>query len=290
MFNCIDGNCEASIPSGMATAAVPLVIPEPPLENKKTLEAMMPGISLCRPRTLMLLVWLMTAGCSMLPPPDASGPPDAQPPSSQADSQWWQARFRLSWPAGAHPAWHLDPYLAHRVISPVLSIAGEDIPLWRFHRRANRDDSGHQFSFLFYARPGAAETVFSAIRKNPRLGRLEADGQLDKLLTGSWTAAPPGTIEATSDPQWPLAVQKAWPHYIMGASILWLDLIDQVSREGLPGFPAGPMGSTVDDYVLINREVTRLWQEEGGHAFFHHLSAIFGYEPLFVVEKRLIRY
>ncbi len=252
----------------------------------------MPGISLCRPRTLLLFVWLMAAGagCSMIPPPDAAVPSEAQHPSSQADPQWWQARFRLSWPTGAPPAWHTDLYLAHRVISPVLSMTQEDLLLWRFHRRAGRDGSGHQFSFLFFTRPEVAETVFSTIRQDPLVLRLEASGQLGELLTGSWEGSSPGAIEATSDPKWPLTVQKAWPHYIMGASILWLDLIDQVSKEGAPGSQAGSLGGTIDDYIIINREVTRLWQEEGGHAFFHHLSAIFGYEPLFVVEKRLIRY
>ncbi len=63
---------------------------------------------------------------------------------------WWYAKFRMDWPKDAEPLWHMDPLLAHRVIAPVLSRYSEEISLWRFHRRAAPDASGHQFSFIFY--------------------------------------------------------------------------------------------------------------------------------------------
>jgi hypothetical protein len=36
--------------------------------------------------------------------------------------------------------------------------------------------------------------------------------------------------------------------------------------------------------------VSDLWQEEGRHAFLHHLNALFGYESLVVYEKKLMTF
>jgi hypothetical protein len=63
---------------------------------------------------------------------------------------WWYARYRLEWPQGAEPDWPVDLLLADRVIKPVLQSHRNEISYWRFHRRAIRDEAGHQFSFIFY--------------------------------------------------------------------------------------------------------------------------------------------
>lgn len=36
--------------------------------------------------------------------------------------------------------------------------------------------------------------------------------------------------------------------------------------------------------------LTALWQNEGRHAFLHHLNALFGYEPILIIEKRPMRF
>ena len=57
------------------------------------------------------------------------------------DSYWWKCQFIINWPAGNEPDWAVDHLLAHAVVSPALSQYAENIPYWRFHRRAARDSS-----------------------------------------------------------------------------------------------------------------------------------------------------
>ena len=72
----------------------------------------------------------------------------------------------------------------------------------------------------------------------------------------------------------------------MGVSSLWLGLIDDV-MEDVPShddnFP-----KLLEQYRHAGVAITTVWYKEGQHAFLHHLSAIFGYEPLMI--KRGIRF
>jgi hypothetical protein len=226
------------------------------------------------------MAWIFSgiAGCALLPPTDArTEPAPAAPP---APLQWWDARFPVAWPTGKAPAWHLDAFVAHRVVSPLLDAHTDRIPLWRFHRRAVRDDAGHRFRFLFFSDEETARAVFEGLAADPRLGRLVSAGLVGPVQTGAAAPEAPDRVEATSDPRWPDAVQRAWPRYIMGVSAMWLGLIAQTAEE------AG--AEAEEDYISVHEEVTRLWREDGGHAFLHHLSAVFAYEPLYLVERRLI--
>ena len=33
-------------------------------------------------------------------------------------------------------------------------------------------------------------------------------------------------------------------------------------------------------YQSVQSELSRLWREEGSHAYFHHLNAIYAYQPV----------
>ncbi len=85
-------------------------------------------------------------------------------------------------------------------------------------------------------------------------------------------------IEGTSDPSWSPPLQKAWPYFIMGVSQTWLDLIARYAGD------EGKRPMTVTDmlafYHEIGQQVDETWKKEGGHAFLHHLNAIFGYGPV----------
>lgn len=239
--------------------------------------------------TLLMAVLLSAAsGCAHLDTPDA---PVDIPPSAEADITargWRQARFKIVWPQGDPPAWHVDLYLAHRVIGPIMDRYGDRITLWRFHRRAARDTAGHRFRFLFYTDAATAAKIFERLGADTRLEHLRKTGIIETIAFDD-TADPvtPG-IDATSDPNWPRPIRNAWPVFIMGVSATWLDLIDQLTRS----HPSEPASETeaLERYAAVNRELTRLWREEGGHAFLHHLSAVFGYEPLNVVERRRIQF
>jgi hypothetical protein len=95
-------------------------------------------------------------------------------------------------------------------------------------------------------------------------------------------------IEDSSDRSWSPPVQKAWPYFIMGVSEMWLNLIAEIANQT----PGGKVSSSFEEvlglYKQVNASLEQLWQEEGQHAFLHHLNAIFGYEPVMVREKRLM--
>ncbi len=208
------------------------------------------------------------------------------------DEGWWYARFRWNWPLEEQPRWPLDYVAAHRIASPVLEKYEPEIGLWRFHRRAARDNSGHQFSLVFYSSRATASRVFESLDSDPLTTDLIKEGLLEKIVFDDLDANPvprPG-IEDTSDKNWPLSVQKSWPYYIMGASRMWVDLIDQIAMATGEGRAPFALDDLVEFYGQIEQEVLGIWQEKGNHAFLHHLNAIFGYKPLAVYEKRMMQF
>ena len=40
----------------------------------------------------------------------------------------------------------------------------------------------------------------------------------------------------------------------------------------------------------MNGDMDDLWREWGAHAYIHHLSAVFGYQELWVIRRELERY
>ena len=178
--------------------------------------------------------------------------------------------------------------IAHRIISPVLDRYRKDILLWRFHRRAARDEAGHRFSFIFYTTAATARKIYAAIDSSAVLDRMQAEGVILKVaFDDTSTIARPG-MEATSDRSWSPPLQKAWPYFIMGVSQTWLDLISQYAEDGR----RKPV-STAEMrafYREIGQEVEATWKKEGGHAFLHHLNALFGYGPVNLRDKIEMRF
>jgi hypothetical protein len=43
-------------------------------------------------------------------------------------------------------------------------------------------------------------------------------------------------------------------------------------------------------YRQIDEKIVTTWEEEGGHAFLHHLNALFGYGDVAIYERRMIRF
>jgi len=232
-------------------------------------------------------LWL--AGCVAVPKPPAEVFPRPMP-APAGDSGWWFVRFRMNWPERSEPAWHLDLLVACAVVKPVLDSHSENIFLWRFHRRAARDAAGHQFSFIFFATPETARKVYAGLSQSPTLAIARSSGRMLDVSYDDTAAVTRPAIGDTSDPNWSAALRRAWPFYLMGASRMWLDLIagmaDEVQAEQIP--------LSFDDldqrYAAINTAVTALWQNEGRHAFLHHLNALFGYEPILIIEKRPMRF
>ncbi len=217
----------------------------------------------------------------------------AIPPAGQATAApndggdgWWYENFTMDWPQGENPPWYMDCLVANEVVKPVLNRYRKDILLWRFHRRAVRDKSGDQFGFIFYTTAPNARKIYAAIGSNPILRQLKAKGLVVQVFTDNTDKTPRPNIQDTSDPSWSLPLQKAWPYFIMGASQTWLDLISQYA-DGARKKPCS-ISEMQAFYRKIDRKVDATWRTEGGHAFLHHLDAIFGYGPLDVVVRRKV--
>jgi hypothetical protein len=61
---------------------------------------------------------------------------------------------------------------------------------------------------------------------------------------------------------------------------MWLALVSNLAEQEL-----NTKKPTRDDelrqcYMRAYQRVGLCWQQEGGHALLHHLSAVFGYEPV----------
>ena len=236
---------------------------------------------------LMLLIFLSACapGQRHFPPAmSTTFPQDVL--ESGAEASWWACRFKISWPPDAEVDWAVDFLLAHAVVGPVLKEHTKKLPWWRFHRRAVRDEVGHQFSFLFYSNSGVAAAVMQDIRQSSVLQQALANKIVEKVAFDDPSNPCHPKIEAMSDPHWTPELQRNWPSYIMGVSSLWLGLIDDI-MEDAPSHNDN-FSKLLEQYRQAKDAVTKLWYKEGQHAFLHHLSAIFGYEPLMI--KKGIRF
>ena len=232
------------------------------------------------------IFFVFWGGCSHSPEIQSATPPSAQavvPLTSTQSGAWWSIRFRMTWTTDEAPNWTVDALLADAVIEPVLMRYHHDIVSWRFHRRANNDGAGRQFSFIFYGHPTVAAQIFDDVVSDPLLQALISRKTLTTVVMDDVSTPRHRHIEDNSDPHWPVALQKAWPHYIMGASAMWLALINEFAQTS--SVPISDTDALLTHYAAVHQSVVEIWEENGQHAFFHHLSAVFGYEPLVIRHK-----
>ena len=223
---------------------------------------------------MIILISGIAAGCAAPSPRTGEAAFDGGP---EKQAYWWYARYRIAWPEGAEPDWRIDLLLADAVIKPVLHDHRRQIRYWRFHRRASRDDAGHQFSFIFYADKDTAGRVYAALASDTLSGKLVEKNILQKVITDNLENNHLGGVQDTSDKNWSETLQNAWPAYIMGVSDMWLQLIGQnVGKDA----PDADIDNLLQKYGNANDRITAVWQKEGQHAFLHHLNALFGYVPI----------
>ena len=219
-------------------------------------------------------------GCTSVPPvasnsetPEHHQTPPANLPAGEG---WWYARFHIDWPEGEEIRWYMGTLIGAEVIAPVFDEYYQDIYIWRVHRRASRDGHGHVFSFIFYSTPQATQRIYTAIESNTVVKSLLENGQLTKLSFDDVTRITRPNVEDTSDKNWTLSVQKAWPAMIMGASRMWLELVSEsASRQSnISGIEAR--------YKKVQDDVTQIWRDQGQHAILHHLNGVYAYQPLLI--------
>jgi hypothetical protein len=237
-----------------------------------------------------ILALFVLAGCGAHAPVKT---PAAGSRITESDGQainWWYVRFRLVWPDEEEPDWSLDALIAHQIVAPVLEQYDDQIQLWRFHRRASRDSSGHQFSFIFYGSVETAAGIYAELQGDDLLNEMISANVIKKVLYDDLASTTRPGIADTSDPSWPPAVQDTWPYYIMGASRMWLGLIGETAESNTIETSPASIDEMQIFYSSVNESITEVWQKKGLHAFLHHLNALFGYEPLLFYEGGPLRF
>jgi hypothetical protein len=197
--------------------------------------------------------------------------------------RWWYMRFRLARAADEGVDSYLDALIADQILAPVIAQHQAELELWRFHRRWPDDATGHQFSFIVFARAPLVARLSARIKHDPILRRLETDGHLVEFRTDAVKPDRATDPAATSDTSWPPDVQREWPKFIMGASRMWLGLVQSAAAKhgGLDLY---------ERYQAVEVSLDELWFEEANHAFFHHLSALFGYQPVRVIRRDIMTF
>lgn len=223
-------------------------------------------------KLIVLFSLSLLVGCAAVQPqPEIQR---AEPPSRETTGTgWWYAAFEFDWPEGELPAWHRDVMVAHRIVAPVLQAYRPKIQWWRIHRRAGRDGAGHRFSFIFYTDPKTARAIYAAIDADPDLQVWRQRGWIRQVQFDDPARITRPRLEDTSDPAWPELIQKTWPAYIMGVSQMWLELVIRLAAE------LAPDTLEEDPYRQVQEALDQLWAANANHAFFHHLNAVYAYQP-----------
>lgn len=244
------------------------------------------SLDICH-RAVLVLAVLGFVGCAQVPQVDqARGviSPGYRPISEQQALYWWRVCFRMPFDEKNAPRWPMDMLLADRIAAPVIERYAHRIPLWRFHRRAAPDSTGHQFSLLFYSDGDTARSIFAEVEANPLIPELISNHYLDRVVVSCGQKNKRSDLGATSDSKWDIRLQKTWPFYIMGVSAHWLALIGELGAK-IPAASDDPR-DLLARYERILGEINAIWQQEGQHAYLHHLNALFGYQPL-LIQKYL---
>lgn len=226
---------------------------------------------MCKRLLLLMIMVLGLSACSHLPEPTED--PSANHIAASNAPSWYYAQFRIPREKQQAPQWAIGTMIAGEIIQPVLKKHRENIQLWRFHRRAGNDKHGHVFSFIFYTDTASAKAIYQSIENQPAFLLLKKH-HIEWLGSAGLHTKKKLNIEDTSDPVWPDNLQKSWPSFIMGVSETWLALvIDLASKQQATT-------TTLQRYEKVQEELNTLWQKQGKHAFFHHINAIFAYQPL----------
>lgn len=206
--------------------------------------------------------------------------------AEQAGRYWWQLRFKLAWPEGEKPDFSRHLLIAEQLLLPVIEGHQRQLPLWRFHRRAARSPSGHQFSFIFLADADTARQINRQVTENPLTRWLLDRNMIERTRFDQRSKQELGLLEDTSDPAWPAEMQRSWPYFIMGASQTWLIMVQELSAQyalkGRVGYP-----ELLKHYRKVDAALNTQWRENGQHAYLHHLSAVFGYQPIRIRSRDL---
>lgn len=240
-------------------------------------------------RIFLIVPALLLAACSStvhIEAPPTLSPDKAVLTAEQPDHLWWQLRFKLAWPEDESPDFSRHLLIAEQILLPVIAEHEQQLPLWRFHRRAGRDGAGHQFSFIFMSDEATAMQIDKEVNENPLTGWLLDRAMIEKTRFNSRSPDELGKLEQTSDASWPLEIQRSWPYFIMGVSQTWLMMVQELSQqnalEGEIDYP-----TLLEHYKKVDAKLNIQWRDYGQHAYLHHLNAVYGYQPIKIRSTEL---
>ena len=211
-------------------------------------------------------------------------------PADSSTSYWWRYNIYLSWPQDQAPAWNMDLLLADQLFAPVLQAHDAELALWRFHRRAGKDAAGHRFALIFYCQPELAAQLYAEI--DARLALLTSIGLqgIDRIDKTALENPAETEIASTSDKTWSVEIQRSWPYFINGVSKAWLHLIQEIAAPKLNDIDIADFDTLLAHRAQVESQVNADWRLQGGHAYIHHLNAIFGYIDVIITERTLMRF
>ena len=87
-------------------------------------------------------------------------------------------------------------------------------------------------------------------------------------------------MEGSGDGSWNREIQKSWPYFIQGVSESILKMIEAIIDDLDTSIVFDNLLNIEDFYKGVSERLDCLWLNQGGHAFLHHLNALFGYKPI----------
>lgn len=188
---------------------------------------------------------------------------------------WHSYRVRLNLDCDGQPRWWLDMLLIDTLVRDAL-MSSPTPQIWRIHRRYADDKAGHEFAFQCYATSVVHDGIAAIVREHAALRVLQDAETLREYVETEEGAG----VEATSDREWSVPLQAAWPYYIQGVSRMLLELVEHIRESPRPDCTEADFQELESYYSALSGLVLRTWREEGSHAILHHVNALFGYEPV----------
>ncbi len=180
------------------------------------------------------------------------------------------------------PSWHVGSLIADQVLAPLIKQHGNDIFMWRFHRRAGNDAKGHQFSFIFYTDQQQADKVIAQIQAHPLVVQMLEEGVLHKMAYPETDKIDKPLLSDTADKKWPDEIKKSWPLFIMGASQMWLMQLETIAQAHEDYQEDMSLEEMLAFYEDVQLTMDEMWREQARHAYFHHMSGLYAYEKVLV--------
>ena len=166
--------------------------------------------------------------------------------------------------------------IAYEICRSVIYSHESEIYPWRFHRLF-QDEHMNQLTFRFSSSEEICSNIMDDIGNNKTYKLLKDLGLLQLNEDGNLLCVAKGPDGEPK--QWPKEINLVWPHFICGASKSWLEMIHLFCIYlSVGGTKAESFEDRIAFYNQINSKIDSMWVKWGGHAFNHHLNALFGYK------------